>query len=139
MSQLSLRVISQEEEILSKKVDAVTIPAQEGTMTVLPGHIALFALTKPGELIYRLKTEKFSLLITNGFTHVTPQDEVILIVDEAVVAREISLTKAQEAIKAAQETMLLSRDEKELMMAEASLKRAMLEAQIAKKSKKRQI
>lgn len=139
MSQLSLRVISQEKEILSKKVAAVTVPAQEGTMTVLPGHIALFARTKPGELIYYLDEKKISLLVTQGFVHVTPEDEVVVIVDEAIAARDISLAKAQEAIKAAQETMSVSRDEKELIMAEASLKRAMLEVRIAKKSKKRQL
>ncbi|MBD3250758.1 MAG: ATP synthase F1 subunit epsilon [Candidatus Pacebacteria bacterium] len=139
MKKLGLKVISQEKEILSRQVDGVSVPAEQGTMTILPEHIALFARTQTGELTYQFEEKKASMLVTDGFVHVSPDNQVTVIVDEAVEARNISLVKAQEAVEAAQKTMSLSRDEKELMMAEASLKRALLEVRIARKSKKRQV
>jgi len=56
-------------------------------------------------------------------------------VDSAVEARAISLQKAEQAVQAAHETMSKTVDERELMMAEASLKRALLEIKVAQRTK----
>ncbi|EKD43357.1 MAG: hypothetical protein ACD_72C00323G0003 [uncultured bacterium] len=60
-------------------------------------------------------------------------------VDSGVLDRNISLEKAQTAIKAAQETMEKTQDQRELMMAEASLRQAMMEVKVAQKTKKTKI
>ena len=134
-----LTVVSQEEQLLKTKVDQITAPTVEGEITILPRHIALFSKLKTGELRYLEDSEEHSLVISSGFITVSPDSEVTVMVDSATLDRNISISTAEEAVKAAKETMTKTSDQRELLMAEASLKRAMLEIRIAQKSKKSRI
>lgn len=139
MKKILLTVVSQEEQLIKTKVDQITAPTTEGEITVLPRHIALFSKLKDGELRYIEDNVENSMVISSGFITVSPDSEVTVMVDSAKLARDISLAKAEEAVKAAKETMTRTSDQRELLMAEASLKRAMLEIRIAQKSKKSKI
>ena len=139
MKKILLTVVSQEEQLLKTKVDQITAPTVEGEITILPRHIALFSKLKTGELRYVEGSEEHSLVVSSGFITVSPHSEVTVMVDNATLDRNISISKAEEAVKAAKETMTKTSDQRELLMAEASLKRAMLEIRIAQKSKKSRI
>ena len=139
MTKILLTVVSQEEQLLKTEVEQITAPAVDGEITILPKHIALFGKLKTGELKYVEGSKEHSLVISNGFITVSPNNEVTVMVDSARLARDISLSKAEDAVKAAKETMTKTLDQRELLMAEASLKRAMLEVRIAQKSKKTRI
>jgi F-type H+-transporting ATPase subunit epsilon len=139
MKQFPLHIVSQERELLSLEVDSVTVPTSEGEITVLYKHIPLFAKVVTGELVYRNATDAASVVVSNGFVNVAPSGEVIILVDSGVLDREISVQKAESAIKAAQETMVKTRDQRELLLAEASLKRAMMEIQVAQKTHRAKI
>ncbi len=139
MKKIILTVVTQEEQLLKTKVDQITAPTVEGEITILPNHVALFSKLKTGELRYIEETEEHSLVISNGFITVSPESEVTVIVDSATLDRNISLSKAEQAVRDAKEAMTKTVDQRELLMAEASLKRAMLEIRIAQKSKKSRI
>jgi F-type H+-transporting ATPase subunit epsilon len=134
-----LTIVSQAHQQLSLDVESLTAPTVTGEVTILPHHSALFTPLQTGELTYRLGTEVHSLVISKGFMDIGPDNTVTVIVDEAVAARDISLQKAQEAIQKAQSVLISSRDREELLMAEASLRRALLEVKVAQKSKKTQL
>ncbi|HNQ17175.1 MAG TPA: ATP synthase F1 subunit epsilon [Candidatus Woesebacteria bacterium] len=133
-SKLKLRVVSQEAELLDALVDSVTVPGTEGELTILPYHISLFTKIDVGELIYRSGGQQSSIVVSNGFLNVAPDNNVVVLVDSALHSRDISVQKAEQAIKQAHETMRLSQDRKELLMAEASLRLALLEIKIARKT-----
>jgi len=135
-AKLKLRVVSQEAELLNAVVDSVTVPGSEGELTILPYHIPLFTKISVGELIFRSGTEQGSIVVSNGFLNVAPNNSVIVLVDSALHARDISIQKAEQAIKEAHESMRLSRDQRELLLAEAALKRALLEIKVARKASK---
>lgn len=139
MKKIQLKVVTQEEQLLDIEVDQVTATTTDGEITILPKHVALFSKLKTGELIYQNENKKNSLVVSGGFITVSPDSEITVIVDSATLDRNISVTKAEEAIKAAKETMTRTTDQRELLMAEASLRRAMLEIRLAQKSKKTQI
>ncbi|MBU0974814.1 ATP synthase F1 subunit epsilon [Patescibacteria group bacterium] len=139
MKKITLTVVSQEKQLLQTKVDQITAPTVEGEITILPNHIALFSKLKTGELRYLEEAEEHSLVISNGFITVSPKSEVTVIVDSATLDRNISVSKAEQAVRDAKETMTKTSDQRELLLAEASLKRAMLEIRIAQKSKKSMI
>jgi F-type H+-transporting ATPase subunit epsilon len=132
---LKITIISQEKQLSTTEAEQVTIPTTEGEITVLPGHIPLFARLQTGELRYVLESEEFSYVISKGFVDVGPDNHVTILVDSAVDAREISLEKANAAVAAAHETMSQTVDQREMMMAEASLRRALLEIRVAQKTK----
>jgi F-type H+-transporting ATPase subunit epsilon len=137
--QLQLELVSQEKRLLTVVVDSLTAITSEGEVTILPGHIPLFAKLVPGELIYRIQNQEQSVVVSAGFIDVGPQNKITIMVDTAVEARDISEEKAQQAIERAHETMRNSTDRQELLMAEASLRLAMLEIKVAQKSKKSKI
>ncbi len=133
MQKMKLTVVSQEKKLLETETDSVTAPTTEGEITVLAHHIPLFTQLETGELRYQKGDREHSLVVSDGFLTMNPNNEVTVIVDTATLARDISVEKAQKAIEAAKETMKVSEDRHELILAEASLKRAMLEIKVAQK------
>jgi F-type H+-transporting ATPase subunit epsilon len=133
---LTLRVISQEKKLLEEIVDKVTLPSTDGEITILPQHAALLSELATGHLRFTQDGVEQDVVVSRGFVDVHPSGMVTVLVDSATHARDISVEKVQQAIKDAQETMSHSEDRRELLMAEASLKRAMLEMKIAQKSSK---
>jgi F-type H+-transporting ATPase subunit epsilon len=139
MKKFPLRIVSQEKELLSVEVESVSAPTSEGEITILHKHIPLFSKLNTGQLIYRNGSEENIVVVSEGFLNIAPAGEVTVMVDSGVLARDISLKKAEEAIKAAHETMEKTQDQRELIMAEASLRQAMLEIKVAQKTKKTKI
>ncbi|MBP7768415.1 ATP synthase F1 subunit epsilon [Candidatus Woesebacteria bacterium] len=139
MAKLQLRVVSQERELLNETVDSLTAQTVTGEITILPNHIPLFTKLDTGELVYRHDKQVNSVVVSRGFLTVSPNNEVTVMADSAVYAREISEEKAQEAIQAAHETLRMSVDQRERVLAEASLRRALLEIRIAERSRKNRI
>jgi F-type H+-transporting ATPase subunit epsilon len=138
-TQLQLELVSQEKRLLTVMVDSLTVMTSEGEVTILPNHISLFAKLVPGELIYRIQKDEHSVVVSAGFIDIGAQNKVTVMVDTAVEARDISEQKAQAAIEQAHQTMQNSTDRQELLLAEASLRRALLEIKVAQKSKKSKI
>lgn len=136
---IHLRVISQEAVLLTTDVDSLTLPTSTGDITVLPGHAMLFSQVQPGHLVYRDKDDEYSMVVSEGFIDFSPGNHVTVMVDSGVLARDVSVEKAQQAIEDAQETMSQTQDQRELMMAEASLRQAMLEIKLAQKTRKSSI
>ncbi len=138
-AQLQLRVVSQEKELLSGKVDSITLPTASGEITILPGHVTLFSQVKLGMMTIRRGEEEQFVVVSDGFLNIAPDNEVVIMIDSGVLDRDISLQAAEKAVKAASETMTKTVDQRELMMAEASLRRALLEVQIANRTRKTRI
>lgn len=136
MKKFPLHIVSQERILLSEDVESVTVPTAEGEITVLEGHIPLFAKVQTGQLVYRTGQAEASIIVSDGFVNIAPSSAVTVMVDSGVLEREISLEKAQKALQAAQETMQKTQDQRELILAEASLKQAMMEVKVAQKSRK---
>lgn len=136
MAKLQLTVVSQEKALIDASVDSVTAVTTEGTITILPGHIPLFTKLDTGELIFRNEKTERSIVISKGFLTLAPNDKITVMADTAVDEREISMKKAEEAMKEAQETLRVSEDQRERIMAEAALRRALLEIKVAQRTKR---
>lgn len=140
MKQILLTVVSQEKQLLKTKVEQITAPTVEGEITILPDHIGLFSKLQTGILSFLEEGKEQSIVISDGFITVSPDSTVTVMVDTATDERDISIEKAEQAVRDAKETIQASpEDRRELLMAEASLKRALLEIRVAQKSKKSKI
>jgi F-type H+-transporting ATPase subunit epsilon len=133
---LQLVVVSQNQQLLDQAVDSITVPALEGEMTILPHHIPLFTPLTAGEVVYRTGPQTASLVVSKGFLDIGPEGSVTIMVDAAVHDRDISMQKAEEAVRNAQQTLIQSKDAAELLRAEAELRRALLEIKVAQKTKR---
>lgn len=126
-------IVSQEKELVNTGADSLTVPGSEGELTILPGHVPLVTRLHPGVISYVSDGKQSQLAISQGFLTVTTGSEVIVMVDSAMEAREISVSKAQEAIARAKEAVQISGDQRERLKAEAELRFALLQLKIAEK------
>lgn len=132
----TLKIISQEKKLLEEVVEKVSLPTVEGEITILPHHAALLSKLETGSLRFTKDGEEQNVVIADGFVDVSADGVVTVLVDSAIHARDIVASQVQKAIDDAQAVIISSRDRRELMMAEASLRLAMLELRVAQKTKK---
>jgi F-type H+-transporting ATPase subunit epsilon len=94
---MQFQIITPERVVSSDDIAQVSVPTQEGEITILPKHIPLVSILKAGELKYTKNGEEFSLAVSGGFLEVRENGTVIVLADTAEHAHEIDLKRAEEA------------------------------------------
>ena len=127
-----LRVVSVERSLFEGEVEFIIANGADGELGVLARHAPLMTILKPGSLRIQevLGGPEQVLFVGGGFLEVLP-DRVTVLADVAEHAEEISVEKAEEARRRAQEKLagtLTTAEETEfqnaLAMAEARLRLA---------------
>ena len=130
MKNIHLEIITPERVVMEADVDSLILPAFEGRMGVLPGHIKMVVQIIPGELAYNIKGRKDYFALGAGFAEITPR-MVRIFVEEASLADEINIEKARQEALEAQQKIKFVKDLGELKRAEVALKVAMAKLKIA--------
>jgi F-type H+-transporting ATPase subunit epsilon len=104
MATLKLEIVTPEAKIFSDDVDIVYIPGVDGELGVLPQHIPLMTMIKPGELRVTAHGKETFMAVGEGFVEVT-LDSVTVLTDMAVEDQAIDEGAAEAAIKRAQEAL----------------------------------
>jgi F-type H+-transporting ATPase subunit epsilon len=127
-----LRVVSVERSLFEGDVEFIIANGADGELGVLARHAPLMTILKPGPLRIQetIGGPEQVLFVGGGFLEVLP-DRVTVLADVAEHADEISIEKAEEARRRAQERLAgtLTTDEEiefqeALAMAEARLRLA---------------
>ncbi len=133
---LKLKVITPEKVLLEAEAVEVTIPTIEGEVTLLPGHINLITQLSEGELKYRVKTDgKEEYLLIFGGVLSLHKDQLMIVAKSAVKAQDIDLARAEQAKKEAEEMLSKKLERVQFAQVKASLRRVMMELNLAKKYK----
>lgn len=132
MMKINLTLITPVKTILSEEVDELTVPTYTGEISILPNHIDLLTKVSPGEMVIKKGNKTDNFVITGGFLEVS-KNNVNLLADYVVRASEIEVTKAKEAQARAEKSMKEKQGSKEFIVAEAELRKALLELKIANK------
>ena len=126
----ALRVVSVERSLFEGDVEFLVANGADGELGVLAKHAPLMTILKPGPLRIQetIGGEEQVLFVGGGFLEVLP-DRVTVLADVAEHAAEISVERAEEARRRAQERLagtLTTAEEVEfqqaLAMAEARLR-----------------
>jgi F-type H+-transporting ATPase subunit epsilon len=133
---MQLVVITPSKKVLETEVLSVTIPTTNGEITVLPGHMSIFSLLKPGEVVVRTKDGNVSIAIGGGFVNVT-KDKVTLLPEYGVKSDEIDEEKVKEAKRRAEEILNTKTDEQSSALAQSTLARSLLELKVVQKRRKK--
>lgn len=96
MKQIVFKIVTPEKVVLEETIDQLTIPTQEGEITVLPDHLPLVAVLKPGEMTVVKNGQKTFLAVSGGFVEVQP-NIITILADTAETAEEIDEARAEEA------------------------------------------
>jgi F-type H+-transporting ATPase subunit epsilon len=130
---LDLEIVTPERLAYSDTVDAVTLPGSEGELGVLPHHAPLISTLGIGELVIRKGGVEETFAIVGGFLQVRP-DKVVVMAEEADLASEIDLEKAQRAREEAERALESGFHEgADLSAARAALQQALLHVRVAER------
>ncbi|MCM1089933.1 MAG: ATP synthase F1 subunit epsilon [Butyrivibrio sp.] len=126
-----LRVITPERLFYEGDVDMVEFNTTEGEIGVLPGHIPLTVIVKPGILVITEKEGEKEAALHAGFAEILP--EGITILAEIIEwPEEIDEHRAEEAMNRAKERLTSKTPETDIMRAETALLRAMARIEVLK-------
>ena len=102
---IKFEIVTPERVVFKEMIKQITVPTEEGVITILPKHMPLIGILKPGiiELINE-KNEHKIMAVSGGFIEVL-RNKVILLADTAERAEEIDLAKAEQAKKMAEESL----------------------------------
>ena len=70
--QLLLEIVTPIAKIFLSKVASVTLPGSSGELGILPGHLPLFTLLKPGQLVAMTDMGDRAFAVGSGFAEVLP-------------------------------------------------------------------
>jgi F-type H+-transporting ATPase subunit epsilon len=100
-----LSIVTPEKTVLSETVQAVQLPAAEGSLGILAGHAPLLAELSVGECVVKLSSGAEELLvIAGGFVEVS-REKVTVLADTAEFAADIDVSRAEASLAKAKEML----------------------------------
>jgi F-type H+-transporting ATPase subunit epsilon len=128
---LTLELVTPAKQVLSEAVDEITAPGAMGQFGVLPGHTPMLTTLDVGELSYRKGNETFFVAVNWGYVEIE-EDRVTILVETAEIEDEIDLERAKNALGRAEAALAeMSAEEKEYLIMQQALARAMARIQVA--------
>ena len=126
-----LRIITPDRVFYENQVEMVEFNTTEGEICVLPGHIPLTVIVKPGILnITETESDKEAALHA-GFAEILP-DRVTILAEIIEWPEEIDEERAEAAKERAEERLRSRTPETDIMRAETALQRAMARIEVLK-------
>ena len=130
---IQLEIVTPDRLAYSDQVDAVTVPGSDGELGILPHHAPLISTLGVGELVIRKGGAEEAFAIVGGFLQVRP-DKVVVMAEEADMASDIDLEKAQRAREEAERALETGYHEgADLSVARAALQQALLRVRVAER------
>lgn len=128
---LHLRIITPDRMFFEGDVDMVEFNTTEGEIGVLPGHIPLTVIIKPGILVFNDGEEEKEAALHAGFAEILP-DQVTILAEIIEWPEEIDEQRAEEAMNRAKERIASHNPETDMVRAQAALMRAMARIEVLK-------
>ncbi len=112
---MQFQLITPERVVMTEEIYEAILPAVEGQIAVLPNHIPLVTLLKPGVISLRVKkddpdTRLEHIATSGGFVEITGSS-IKLMADTAERSDELDDLKIKEAKAAAQKAISEAKDE----------------------------
>jgi F-type H+-transporting ATPase subunit epsilon len=102
---IKFEIVTPEKIALKEMIKKVTVPTEAGFITVLPKHMPLVGILKPGVIELVNENDEHKIMsVSGGFIEVF-RNKVVLLADTAERAEEIDLAKAEAARKTAEQSL----------------------------------
>ncbi len=139
MKKLKLTLLTPERVIIeNKEVDSVTIPAFNGEMTVLYGHIPYMAQLKEGILKYRDGDTEEYFAIFWGFFEVS-HNNITILAEDAKLSKEVNEEQIRQEYQKTKEAFI-SKDKKlNIEDLEIELKKMIVNLKLSEIKKRKKI
>jgi len=133
-SKIKFKIVTPEKTVFEDEIDQLTLPTQEGEITVLPNHIPLIAVLQAGELVVKYGGEEIAMAVSGGMVEVR-RNEITILADTAERAEEIDISRAEEAKQKAEKLKdeKIRMDETEFATAAAIFEKNLARIKVARK------
>ena len=131
MEDYKLRIITPDRVFYEGKADMIEFNTTEGEIGVLPGHIPMTVIIKPGVLTITEKDEVKEAALHSGFVEILP-DRMTILAEVVEWPGEIDLERAEAAKRRAEERIKSHTPETDMARAETALMRAVARIQVLK-------
>ena len=139
MKSFLLKIITPEGIALEETVLSVTLPVQDGEVTILPEHIPYIAALKAGEMVFQaIKSESATVLVVSGGFVEFHDNTLVVLADTTEHVDAIDIARAQDARKRAEMLMKQTKqsDSADYARVIASLEKQLTRIRIARKYRK---
>ncbi len=124
-----LRIITPDRLFYENQVEMVEFNTTEGEIGVLPGHVPMTVIVKPGILDITESGGDKTAALHAGFAEILP-DRVTILAEIIEWPEEIDVERAQAARERAEERLRSKTAETDLARAETALQRAVARIQV---------
>ncbi len=131
MEDYKLRIITPDRVFYEGTADMIEFNTTEGEIGVLPGHIPMTVIIKPGVLTITEKDEVKEAALHSGFVEILP-DRMTILAEVVEWPGEIDLERAEAAKRRAEERIRNHTPETDMARAETALMRAIARIQVLK-------
>ena len=130
MATIKVDVVSAEEHIFSGEAELVSLPGTSGGLGIMPGHLPLITLIRPGFVRVHVpgEQEPEQIFVAGGVLEVQPE-QVTVLADTAVRSKDLDEARAKEALAAAEAARASATGSIEIARIEAEI--AALAAELA--------
>ncbi|MDR1684026.1 MAG: ATP synthase F1 subunit epsilon [Elusimicrobiota bacterium] len=132
---LRLQIVTPQKPVLDKQVDFVALPAYNGEMGVLPGHIQYVAKLNFGVLRYKDGQEEGAFAVMGGFAQIE-HDIVSVFAEDAALEEEIDAEEQRQKLSRGKATLSAQGSDIDIELAEIEIKKALLLLKVKNKSGK---
>ncbi len=137
MKLINLKILTPHKKVFEGKVKSITLPTQEGEITVLPKHAPLFSLLKEGVLILREEGGKEEYYGVGGGYFETDGKEAIVLVSRAFGQKDLDERLIKEAIERSKKILERTKDIHERKQAEVLLRRSQIDLKLLQRLRRR--
>ena len=130
-SDFLLRIITPDRIVYENRADMVEFNTTEGEIGVLPGHIPMTVIVKPGVLYIHETGEEKKAALHAGFAEILPESVTIL-AEVIEWPSEINEDRAKSAMERAERRLQNKAPNTDIAKAETALQRALARIQVLK-------
>jgi F-type H+-transporting ATPase subunit epsilon len=134
--QMHLEIVTAERVVLSDEVNQVNVNTKDGRVGILPRHAPLLTVLDVGEMDIIKDGARTPYALSGGFMEVHA-NRVTILADTVERADEIDEARAERARQQAEERLQHEKDEQQMLLAEAELRRAIVRLRVAQLQKRR--
>jgi len=125
---IRFEIVTPERTVLKEQVLSATVPTADGEITVLPSHIPLVSILRPGVIELKNEAGETEIIACSGGFIEVLQDRIVILADTAERAVELDEARVAEA-KARAEEIKNNKNSDDVQFAEAN---ALIEKQLAR-------
>jgi len=131
---LALEVITPTKSLIKEDVDEITAVTTDGEITILPNHVNLLTKLAPGEMTIKNNNKSETYAVFGGFLEIA-DNKVSILADHAVRASDLEVAKVMEAKERAEKAMKDKSNNQDFKIADAELRKALMELKVVRKHK----